>query len=54
MPGFNTVPIVVINDVERGFYYQASALSLLLLALWLASPVLLAGRKPRGLIATAT
>jgi ABC-type Fe3+ transport system permease subunit len=29
-PGFSTVPIVVINDVERGFYYQASAPALIL------------------------
>jgi 2-aminoethylphosphonate transport system permease protein len=50
-PGFSTVPIVVINDVERGFYYQASALSLILLALSLASLVLLAGRKRRAAVA---
>ncbi len=46
-PGFATVPIVVIGDVERGFYYKASALSLILLSLSLISLVLLAGRSRR-------
>jgi 2-aminoethylphosphonate transport system permease protein len=46
-PGFSTVPIVVLQDVERGFYYQASALALILLVLSFASLVLLAGRGRR-------
>lgn len=50
-PGFSTVPIVVINDVERGFYYQASALSLVLLVLSFAALVLLAGRNRRAKVA---
>jgi 2-aminoethylphosphonate transport system permease protein len=44
-PGFSTVPIVVIEDVERGFYYRASALALILLTLSFASLMLLAGRS---------
>lgn len=44
-PGFATVPIVVIGDVERGFYYLASALAFILLALSLIVLVLVAGRK---------
>jgi len=44
-PGFSTVPIVVIEDVERGFYYRASALALILLALSFASLIFLAGRS---------
>jgi 2-aminoethylphosphonate transport system permease protein len=50
-PGFSTVPIVVINDVERGFYYQASALALILLSLSFASLILLAGRRRRITVA---
>lgn len=50
-PGFSTVPIVVIEDVERGFYYRASALALILLALSLASLVLVAGRGRRAKVA---
>ena len=50
-PGFSTVPIVVINDVERGFYYQASALALTLLSLSLETLIHLAGRKRRATVA---
>ncbi|MGO8865256.1 MAG: ABC transporter permease subunit [Alphaproteobacteria bacterium] len=50
-PGFSTVPIVVIEDVERGFYYRASALALILLALSFASLVLVAGRGRRAKVA---
>jgi 2-aminoethylphosphonate transport system permease protein len=54
-PGFSTVPIVVIEDVERGFYYQASALALILLSLSLVSLFLVAGRGRRArVVAIAT
>jgi 2-aminoethylphosphonate transport system permease protein len=53
-PGFSTVPIVVIGDVERGFYYKASALSFILLALSLASLMLMAGRARRSKTAEVT
>ncbi|ACR30851.1 2-aminoethylphosphonate ABC transport system, membrane component PhnV [Burkholderia glumae] len=46
-PGFATVPIVVIGEVERGYYLPASALSLLMLAASLAALMLIAARVPR-------
>ncbi|WP_186087439.1 2-aminoethylphosphonate ABC transport system, membrane component PhnV [Burkholderia gladioli] len=46
-PGFATVPIVVIGQVERGYYLPASALSLLMLVASLAALMLLAARVPR-------
>ncbi|AOJ19788.1 phosphonate ABC transporter permease [Burkholderia cenocepacia] len=47
-PGFATVPIVVIGQVERGYYLPASALSLLMLGASLAALLLIAARVPRG------
>ena len=46
-PGFATVPIVVVGQVERGYYLPASALSLILLIASLAALVLIAARVPR-------
>ena len=46
-PGFATVPIVVIGQVERGYYLPASALSLLMLVASLAALMLFAARVPR-------
>ncbi|WP_186237933.1 2-aminoethylphosphonate ABC transport system, membrane component PhnV [Burkholderia gladioli] len=46
-PGFATVPIVVIGQVERGYYLPASALSLLMLVASLAALMLIAARVPR-------
>jgi len=46
-PGFATVPIVVVGEVERGYYLPASALSLLLLGLSLLALCLIAARVPR-------
>ncbi|MEJ8796714.1 2-aminoethylphosphonate ABC transport system, membrane component PhnV [Trinickia caryophylli] len=45
-PGFATVPIVVIGQVERGYYLPASALSLILLVASLAVLTLIAARAP--------
>jgi len=42
------VPIVVIGQVERGYYLPASALSLLMLGASLAALLLIAARVPRG------
>ena len=47
-PGVATVPIVVIGQVERGYYLPASALSLLMLGASLAALLLIAARVPRG------
>ncbi|KVU08488.1 phosphonate ABC transporter permease [Burkholderia ubonensis] len=47
-PGFATVPIVVIGQVERGYYLPASALSLLMLGASLAALLLIAARVPGG------
>jgi 2-aminoethylphosphonate transport system permease protein len=47
-PGFATVPIVVVGQVERGYYLPASALSLVLLLVSLTALVLIAGRGTRG------
>lgn len=41
-PGFATVPIDVINKVDRGFYYDASAIALILLAISLTVLTLIA------------
>jgi 2-aminoethylphosphonate transport system permease protein len=46
-PGFATVPIVVIGEVERGYYLPASALSLLMLVASLLALMLIAARVPR-------
>jgi 2-aminoethylphosphonate transport system permease protein len=46
-PGFATVPIVVVGQVERGYYLPASALSLILLLVSLAALLLIAARVPR-------
>lgn len=46
-PGFATVPIVVVGEVERGYYLPASALSLVLLGLSLLALCLIAARVPR-------
>ncbi|KVE40038.1 2-aminoethylphosphonate ABC transport system, membrane component PhnV [Burkholderia sp. TSV86] len=46
-PGFATVPIVVIGEVERGYYLPASALSLLLLGASLVALIAIAARAPR-------
>ena len=46
-PGFATVPIVVVGQVNRGYYLPASALSLILLAVSLAALLLIAARVPR-------
>ncbi|HEV3106383.1 MAG TPA: 2-aminoethylphosphonate ABC transport system, membrane component PhnV [Trinickia sp.] len=46
-PGFATVPIVVVGEVERGYYLPASALSLVLLIASLAALSLIAARAPR-------
>ncbi|WP_343666994.1 2-aminoethylphosphonate ABC transport system, membrane component PhnV [Paraburkholderia tropica] len=46
-PGFQTVPIVVVGAVERGYYLPASALSLVLLIVSLAALLLIAARVPR-------
>ncbi|MDR2852144.1 MAG: 2-aminoethylphosphonate ABC transport system, membrane component PhnV [Burkholderiaceae bacterium] len=46
-PGFATVPIVVIGQVERGYYLPASALSALMLAVSLAALLLIAARAPK-------
>jgi len=46
-PGFATAPIVIVGAVERGYYLQASALSLILLLLALAALLLIAARVPR-------
>lgn len=46
-PGFATVPIVVVGQVNRGYYLPASALSLILLGISLAAPLLIAARTPR-------
>ena len=45
-PGFATVPIVVVGQVERGYYLPASALSLILLLLALMALLLIAVRGP--------
>jgi len=45
-PGFATVPIVVVGEVERGYYLPASALSLVLLAVSLLALCLIAARMP--------
>jgi len=41
-PGFETVPIDVINKVNRGFYYDASSIALILLAISLTVLTLIA------------
>lgn len=46
-PGFATVPIVVIGEVERGYYLPASALSLLMLVASLLALMLIAACVPR-------
>jgi 2-aminoethylphosphonate transport system permease protein len=46
-PGFATVPIVVVGQVERGYYLPASALSLVLLIASFAALTLIAARAPR-------
>ncbi|HTH74465.1 MAG TPA: 2-aminoethylphosphonate ABC transport system, membrane component PhnV [Trinickia sp.] len=46
-PGFATVPIVVVGQVERGYYLPASALSLILLLTSLAALSLIAARAPK-------
>ncbi|MGX7001784.1 2-aminoethylphosphonate ABC transport system, membrane component PhnV [Caballeronia sp. KNU42] len=46
-PGFATVPIVVVGQVNRGYYLPASALSLILLAVSLAALLLIAAKVPR-------
>ena len=46
-PGFATVPIVVVGQVERGYYLPASALSLILLLVSLAALLMIAARVPR-------
>jgi 2-aminoethylphosphonate transport system permease protein len=46
-PGFATVPIVVVGQVNRGYYLPASALSLILLGVSLAALLLIAARAPR-------
>jgi 2-aminoethylphosphonate transport system permease protein len=46
-PGFATVPIVVVGEVERGYYLPASALSLVLLVLSLLALCLIAARAPK-------
>ncbi|RKP58705.1 2-aminoethylphosphonate ABC transport system, membrane component PhnV [Pararobbsia silviterrae] len=46
-PGFATVPIVVVGQVERGYYLPASALSLIMLVASLAALSLIAVRMPR-------
>jgi 2-aminoethylphosphonate transport system permease protein len=46
-PGFATVPIVVVGQVNRGYYLPASALALILLAVSLAALLLIAARVPR-------
>ncbi|MDR0479912.1 MAG: 2-aminoethylphosphonate ABC transport system, membrane component PhnV [Burkholderiaceae bacterium] len=43
-PGFATVPIVLIGDIERGYYLPASALALLLLGVSLIALIVIAGR----------
>lgn len=50
-PGFATVPIVVVGQVNRGYYLPASALSLILLAVSLAALLLIAARVPRRRVA---
>jgi 2-aminoethylphosphonate transport system permease protein len=45
-PGFATVPIVVVGQVERGYYLPASALSLIMLAASLLALSLIAVRMP--------
>ncbi|MFM0322387.1 2-aminoethylphosphonate ABC transport system, membrane component PhnV [Caballeronia glebae] len=50
-PGFATVPIVVVGQVNRGYYLPASALSLILLAISFAALLLIAARAPRRAIA---
>lgn len=45
-PGFATTPIVVVGQVERGYYLPASALSLIMLAASLAALSLIAVRMP--------
>ncbi|WP_116139440.1 2-aminoethylphosphonate ABC transport system, membrane component PhnV [Trinickia diaoshuihuensis] len=46
-PGFSTVPIVVVGQVERGYYLPASALSLILLVASFAALLLIAARVPK-------
>jgi 2-aminoethylphosphonate transport system permease protein len=46
-PGFATVPIVVVGQVNRGYYLPASALALILLGVSLAALLLIAARVPR-------
>ena len=46
-PGFATVPIVVVGQVERGYYLPASALSLIMLIASLAALSLIAVKIPR-------
>jgi len=46
-PGFATVPIVVVGQVERGYYLPASALSLILLLTSLAALSLISARAPK-------
>ena len=46
-PGFSTVPIVVVGQVERGYYLPASALSLILLIASFAALLLIAARVPK-------
>src|ERR1700754_546215 len=46
-PGFATVPIVVVGQVERGYYLPASALALILLLVSLAALLLIAARVPK-------
>jgi 2-aminoethylphosphonate transport system permease protein len=50
-PGFATVPIVVVGQVNRGYYLPASALSLILLAVSLAALLMIAARVPRRRVA---
>jgi 2-aminoethylphosphonate transport system permease protein len=45
-PGFATAPIVVVGQVERGYYLPASALSLIMLAASLAALSLIAAKIP--------
>ncbi len=46
-PGFATAPIVVVGQVERGYYLPASALSLILLLTSLAALSLIAARASK-------
>jgi 2-aminoethylphosphonate transport system permease protein len=49
-PGFSTGPIEMIQDIERGFYYQGSALAAVLLLMTFVCLLIVAALRPLALL----